>query len=255
MSFTQIALHHPLLLALSSFALWIYNAAYECLFAWFCTDFPLPLLLYSMYAPPTFYLTYIMLYMSFLPIMLSISVCLLLLAGWTGLEADCHNSFITLNISPPALSLSLFFLSLPFLHLLPFTCLLLTCPPLFLSLPPFLLYSLSRCLTLFPLSPPALFWRFPSLSHFFFFFNNCHMPLHPASHPPRHEPSVPITHVSPAFHIHGHALSTYHVRFGVICRVTICPITEKNPAMQKRFPYRSQQRLLTALHITVIFGI
>lgn len=196
-----------------------------------------------------------MLYMSFLPIMLSISVCLLLLAGWTGLEADCHNSFITLNISLPALSLSLFFLSLPFLHLLPFTCLLLTCPPLFLSLPPLsLILPLSLPHT-FPSEPSSAFLKVPLSLSLFFFFNNCHMPLHPASHPPRHEPSVPITHVSPAFHIHGHALSTYHVRFGVICRVTICPITEKNPAMQKRFPYRSQQRLLTALHITVIFGI
>lgn len=48
-----------------------------------------------------------------LPIMLSISVFLLarcwLVLGWEwgsggGLEADCHNSFITLNITPPALS-------------------------------------------------------------------------------------------------------------------------------------------------------
>lgn len=39
---------------LASFTLYIYNAVYECPFA--CTDFPPPLLLSGMYAPPSFYI-------------------------------------------------------------------------------------------------------------------------------------------------------------------------------------------------------
>lgn len=95
-SFTQIALLHsrPYVCVPSLLILYIYNAAYEC-----------PLLLYV--CSSFFLYTYIMLYMSFYPL------CFLFLCSSSslvgrGLEADCHNSFITLNISPPALSFSLF---------------------------------------------------------------------------------------------------------------------------------------------------
>lgn len=118
-----------------------------------------------------------------LPIMLSISV-FLLLAGWKGVRGGLSQLIYHIKYQPSStFSLPLFLVhpftrlpllsllssSLPFLHLLPFTSLLLTCPLhffFFLSLvsPP--LSPLSHSLTLFPLSPPALFWRFPSLSLF-----------------------------------------------------------------------------------------
>ena len=118
-----------------------------------------------------------------LPIMLSISV-FLLLAGWKGVRGGLSQLIYHIKYQPsstfslplflvPPVSLSshfylphsLFFTSY---HLrLSFSLVLstfffITCfPPLF---------PLSHSLTLLPLSPPALLWRFPSLSLCFFFF-------------------------------------------------------------------------------------
>lgn len=147
---------------LASFTLYIYNAVYECPFA--CTDFPLPLDLDSMYAPSLSIYIYNAVYV-FLPIMLAISV-FLLLAGWKGVRGGLSQLIYHIKYQPSStFSLPLFLiplftrlslLSLPFLHLLPFTSLLLTCLLHFFitCLPP--LQSLSHSLTLLPLSPPVL---------------------------------------------------------------------------------------------------
>lgn len=120
--------------------------------------------------------------MSFLPIMLSISV-FLLLAGWKGVRGGLSQLIYHIKYQPSStfslpvflippftrLSLLSLFSLLPFLHLLPFTSLFLTCSLCFFStcFSPFPLHALCHSLTLLPLSPPALFWRFPSLSLFF----------------------------------------------------------------------------------------
>ena len=84
----------------------------------------------------------------------SISVVFLALVGG-GLKPRCHNPFITLNISPQALSLALSLF-----------------PPLFLSLSLSFPHSFSR--SLFFLAPKRSSVG-PHLSHF---FNNWHMPTH-----------------------------------------------------------------------------
>lgn len=152
----------------------------------------------------------------FLPIMLAISV-FLLLAGWKGVRGGLSQLIYHIKYQPSStFSLPLFlfpllsrlsFLSLPFLHLLPFTSLLLTCLLRFFSacLPP--LQYLSHSLKLLPLSPPALlFWRFPSLLLFFFFVNNCHMPLRLTSRLPHHDPrSLSLTFPFPFINTDMHS--------------------------------------------------
>lgn len=184
-----------------------------------------------------------------LPIMLSISV-FLLIAGWKGVRGGLSQLIHHIKYQPSSTFLSLFHSPvLPYLSSLTFffSFTPFSSPPtisispahlssaLFLSpvFPPSLSLTL-RSLSLLPQSPPALFWRFPSLSHFF--FNKCHMPLHPTSRLPIMTLSPYPSHPSPYMpYIQACTLSLYHVRFGVICKSTICLIIQKNPVMQKDF--------------------
>lgn len=169
-----------------------------------------------------------------LPIMLSISV-FLLLAGWKGVRGGLSQLIYHIKYQPSStFSLPLFLVhpftrlpllsllssSLPFLHLLPFTSLLLTCPLhffvfFFITCFPPSLPSLSFPHT-FPSEPSSAFLKVPiSLT----FFNKCHMPLRPTSHPLRHDPrSLSLTFPLPFLYtdMHSPPIMSDLVRFAEV---------------------------------------
>lgn len=244
---------------LASFTLYIYNSVYNCPFASSTSPFLQCVhtsLFLSIYITCIYPFTHNAFYFC---------VASPLLVG-RGFEADCHNSFITLNISPLALSLSLSFssphspisLSSRF-----FPSLLFSSPSAIsissshLSTPLFFITCFALLFPLHPLPhsfPHTLFEpssAFPKVSISLTFFNNCHMPPHPTSCLPimtlsahlSHSPSLSQTQtctLSPSCHIWCDLQ-----RFNM-------PDNTKEPSHAKRFLYQSQQWLLTVQHINIL---
>lgn len=256
MSFTQIALLHSLLFP--SICMHPHSPPSLCTSIMLSMNVLLPALISLYLSVSTVCMLFLLsIYIHnavyvLLPIMLSISV-FLLLAGWMGVRGGLSQLIYHIKYQPSsAFSLPLFlipsftrlsllfshfFPSLPFLHLLPFTSLLLTCPIHFFhhSFPP---NTLSLTLPLSfphtsPSEPSSAFVKVPISLTFFLTTSICLFTPPPAS---PSWPSVLISQVPPPpAYIHTLALSPYHVRFGVICSGTICLIIQKNPVMQKDF--------------------
>lgn len=180
--------------------------------------------------------------------MLSISV-FLLLAGWKGVRGGLSQLIYHIKYQPSStfslprsplhflslLSLfsphSLFFTSYH-LHLF-FSLVLSTFLSLVLPAPPThtSLQSLSHSLTLLPLRPPAVFWRFTSLSLFFLsFFLTTAICLHASP------PVCPVMTLGLSrFPLPFRNTDVHSPPSCQICRGTICLIRQKNAAMQEDF--------------------
>lgn len=149
--------------------------------------------------------------------MLSISV-FLLLAGWKGVRGGLSQLIYHIKYQPSSISLSLSFsfprLSLfsltPFLHLLPFTSLLLTCPLHFFFYH-FPVHSLSLIPSHFSLGALQRFSEGSHLSHYFLTTAICLSSTPPPASPRRDPRSLSLASL-----FYRRAISPYHVRFAEV---------------------------------------
>lgn len=170
-----------------------------------------------------------------------------------GLEAGCHNSFITLNISPPALSISL---STPH-SLIPLFSHSSSSPPT-VFIPPScpLYFFFIACLPRAPVPlsfPHTSPWRTSGASlkvPIFLFLNNCHMPPCLTSRLACNDPSSLSLTVFPSPFTYTDTLSppiTSNLQ-----RYNMPDNTKARSHARKISFYQSQQWLLTVQRINIL---